>query len=304
VTSAWLPRFACPECGGSFAEAEAAYSCRQCGALFERQGDLFRFLSPHRAVLAEPFLKQYRHVRAREGYRSASRDYYRRLPSAPAGDPHAAQWRVRRESFESLRSHVRATARGGTLRILDLGAGCGWLSHQLARDGHLVVAVDRLDDEVDGLGACAHYDVRFASVHADFTALPFAPTQFDLAVFNASLHYADDPVSALAEAGRMLDKRGSIAVMDSPMFREEADGEAMLEDQRRRLEAECGIRQPLRAGVGFLTFALLAQEVSRLGLRERFVHSRGPVSWRLRRGISRLRIGRAPAAFGLWVTQP
>ena len=39
------------------------------------------------------------------------------------------------------------------IRVLDVGAGNSWLSHRLASFGHQVVAVDRLDDELDGLGA-------------------------------------------------------------------------------------------------------------------------------------------------------
>ena len=44
----------------------------------------------------------------------------------------------------------------------------------------------------------------FTSVQADFDALPFSPRQFDLVIFNGSLHYAQEPVSTIAAARRML----------------------------------------------------------------------------------------------------
>ena len=39
------------------------------------------------------------------------------------------------------------------LRILDLGAGNGWMSYRLALQGHLPIAVDLLTNDRDGLGA-------------------------------------------------------------------------------------------------------------------------------------------------------
>ena len=86
-------------------------------------------------------------------------DYYRRLPSVAPGDPHAREWQIRRETYHHLLGHVLA-AGALPLHVLDLGAGSGWLSHRLTALGHRAVAVDALDDEVDGLGAARHYADR------------------------------------------------------------------------------------------------------------------------------------------------
>jgi SAM-dependent methyltransferase len=189
----------------------------------------------------------------------------------------------------------------GPVRVLDLGAGNGWLSHRIASFGHHVVAVDQQDDEADGLGVCRHYPVSFVAVQADYDALPFAPGQFDLAVFEGSLHYAPDPHATLEEAWRMLVPGGAIAVMDSPMFEREHDGRAMIADQNRQLELEHGVTNVVRPGVGFLTFAGLDRIARALGLRARFYWSHGPLPWRVRRQLARLRLRRRPAAFGVWV---
>jgi SAM-dependent methyltransferase len=275
--------------------------CVRCGTTFDREQELFRFLTPGRAAAAAAFVAQYRAVREREGYRVADPEYYRRLPEVAAGDLHAADWRVRRESFRHLRRAVLTSSRA--MRVLDLGAGCGWLSHQIAAGGHQPVAVDRLDDEVDGLGACRHYAVPFAAVQADFDALPFEPGQFDVAVFNGSLHYSADPAATLAEARRMLAPGGCVAIMDSPMFARDEDGQAMVERQLHGIAVRHGLDAPVRPGTGFLTFALLDRAAGRFGWSSRFVPSRGSLTWQLRREIGRIRLGRAPAAFGLWVAR-
>jgi len=140
-------------------------------------------------------------------------------------------------------------------------------------------------------------------VRADYNALPFEPDQFDLVVFNASLHYSADPDETLAGAARMLSPRGVLVVMDSPMFCSTADGEQMVSAQLSAITATHGIVGSARPGVGYLTFERLDRVAERLALRSRFIPSRGPLGWRMRRSLAPLRLRRAPAAFGLWVAR-
>lgn len=303
----WLPQFACPECAGH-AHAQArvddgvaaqVVTCAVCGGSFEERNGVYRFLTVSRLAAATPFVHQYRLVREREGYRVSTPEYYRMLPCVRPDDPHAPEWALRRQSFQ----HLQRVLAAGTRRVLDLGAGNGWLSHRLASLGHRVVAVDVLDDPEDGLGACRHYPTAFARVQADFDALPFAPSQFDLVAFNGSLHYSADVAATLARARRTLAPGGTLVVMDSPMFRDEGDGHAMVAEKLRRFKEEYGLTRVVHPNVGFFTFAWLAHAFERLGLRGRFIPSRGPLGWRIRREVARVRLRRAPAAFGVWIAQ-
>jgi SAM-dependent methyltransferase len=299
----WLPRFACPECRTDLVETGAdRFVCARCCRVFDRRGGVWRFLTAARGARLESFVRQYRLVREREGRRPSAPEYYCRLPTVAPGDPHARDWQVRRETYHHLLGHVLVA---GTLpvHVLDLGAGSGWLSHRLVALGHRAVAVDAIDDEVDGLGATRHYPTEFASVQADFDALPFAPGQFDLVVFNGSLHYAADTAATLERAYRALAPGGALVVMDSPMFRADDDGSAMVGAEERRFRDQCGCANVVQPGVGYLTFARLAGIAEKLALRPQFVPSRGPLGWRLRRGAARVRLRRAPAAFGLWVAR-
>ena len=101
----------------------------------------------------------------------------------------------------------------------------------------------------------------------------------------------------------MLAPGGGVAVVDSPMFTRDGDGRAMVADEQRKLAAEHGVERVVAPGVGFLTYAALDRAASLVGLRGLFVPSRGPLVWRARRQLGRLRLGRAPAAFGVWVAQ-
>jgi len=301
----WLPRFVCPHCF-AFADEGAfeAIVCRDCHRRFERRNGSYCFLTPARVEAAMAFVRQYLAVRQQDGYRQSSARYFQMLPYVPPGDPHAGEWRVRRESYQHLlRRVLPAYERATTIRVLDLGSGNGWLSHRLASFGHRAVAVDWLDDEADGLGACRHYEVPFPTVQADFDALPLRPFQFELVVFNASLHYSSNILATLAHARRMLAPGGSLVVMDSPMFLNAEDGEGMIGDAVRRFRTRYGLPDAERTNVGYLTFATMSQAAVSLGLRAQFFPSGGSLGWRVRRNISRLRLGRAPAAFGAWVAQ-
>jgi len=87
------------------------------------------------------------------------------------------------------------------------------------------------------------------------------------------------------------------------MFRADRDGSAMVGAKVQRFVCECGVTDVVRQGLGYLTFARLAGIAETLELRPTFVPSRGPIGWRLRRSLARVRLRRAPAAFGLWVAK-
>jgi SAM-dependent methyltransferase len=299
----WQPAFACPECAAALpAAADDRMCCPSCDRVYERRHQVWRFLAPARAQQFEPFARQYRLVREREGRRVESADYYRLLPIVAAGDPYEGDWRIRQETYRHLLGHVFAVA-GQPSVVLDLGAGSAWLSHRLAALGHHVVAVDAIEDDADGLGAVRHYDMPIVAVQADFDALPLARGQFDIVLFNGSLHYAPEPRATLEHARTMLAADGTLVVMDSPMFVADRDGAAMVDDGLRRFARDLGLREIVRPGCGYLTFSSLDAAASTLQLRPAFVPSRGPLSWRVRRQLTRVRIGRQPASFGLWMAR-
>src|SRR5439155_1439060 len=109
---------------------------------------------------------------------------------------------------------------------------------------------------------------------------------------NGSLHYAPDPSATLERAHRMLAQGGVLVVMDSPMFRGDADGSAMVGASLRRFVDECGCSSAVQPGIGYLTFARLERIANKLALQPQFVPSRGPLAWRLRRGVARVRLRR------------
>jgi len=177
------------------------------------------------------FGADYAQHRAAEG-RALPCEAVASLPYLHQG-PLARQWEVKARSYEAFVTRVLRPLAGagkGPMFALDLGAGNGWLSHRLAREGHHGLAVDIRDDSVDGPGvarallAGSGFECRLAS----FDCLPVADVTADLAVFNASLHYSSDLVATLCEARRVVRPGGRIAILDSPFYRHDAHGAAMV----------------------------------------------------------------------------
>ncbi len=241
------------------------------------------------------FLTPYQTIRRAEGWGAPDAAYYRNLPQVAASDPQSAIWRVRAANFRALLRII-----GAHRRVLDLGAGNGWLAYQLAQRGHSVAAVDVNDDEFDGLGAQRNYPLALNAYGADFSALPFGAARFDAVVFNASLHYARDLAPVIAEALRVLVPDGMLVVMDSPLYHDAASGRAMFAEKKRGLQDRFGI-DIADDTVGFLTFADFAHLSHSFVLDWRWIEPFVDVRWATRHLRARLRGQREPARFGLMV---
>jgi SAM-dependent methyltransferase len=229
------------------------------------------------------------------------------LPYLKVG-PFARQWAVRARTFDAFVKHVvqpMAGIAGRPLRILDLGAGNGWLCHRLARNGHDCTAIDIRDDGVDGLGAAEGFlaTVAFDRLVASFEDLPLPADSADLAVFNAALHYTTDLEATLAEAARVVRPGGRITILDSPFYARDEAGVAMVAEKHEAAAARFGARAESLLAlpfVEFLTRTRLARASARLGLDWRRRRVPYPLWYELRPLASWIRRRRPPSRFDLW----
>src|SRR5580698_10247488 len=102
------------------------------------------------------------------------------------------------------------------LVIADLGAGEGAFSLLLAQRAKQVIAVDNSDRMVElGSALAAKQGVGALEYRkGDLEAVPIADGSVDLALFSQSLHHAQHPERAVAEAWRILKPGGRIVVLD------------------------------------------------------------------------------------------
>ncbi|MGI9147390.1 MAG: class I SAM-dependent methyltransferase [Chloroflexota bacterium] len=246
------------------------------------------------------FAREYRTIRRAEGWGSPNGAYYRALPYRDLTGRFPAIWRIRAHSYRTFLHRVVEPLEqqvSGPLRILDVGAGSGWLAYRLALRGHNTVATDILDDRLDGLGARKHFDARFAAMLADYDHLPLVSEQLDLVVFNASLHYSVDYAATLRESLRALRRRGTLVILDSPTYVDPTSGARMVQERQQRFLGAYGFPSTALSSEHFLTRARLRTLAVELGL-EWQVHTPDlDVRSALSRVIGGLRARREPASF-------
>ena len=255
------------------------------------------------------FGAEYAAHRAAEG-RALDVTALRTLPYLRRG-PLAAQWAVRARTFDAFKTTVLRPFQkhlGRALHVLDLGAGNCWLGWRAARDGHSSFCMDVRDDDIDGLGAASPYvnelPQNLHRIAGSFETLPLADACIDLAVFNASLHYALDLSSTLGEARRVLRAGGRVAILDSPFYDDESDGYAMVKEKQDNAVRTFGARAATLMSQPFLEFLTRERltEASRAtGFVWRRHRVRYPLWYELRPLRARLRGRRAPSRFDLWV---
>ncbi len=100
--------------------------------------------------------------------------------------------------------------------IADLGAGEGTVAQLLARRAQSVIAVDNSEKMVElGAGLARKHGLRNLEYRkGDLEALPVEDGAVDVALLSQSLHHAQHPENAVAEAFRILKAGGRIVVLD------------------------------------------------------------------------------------------
>ena len=242
-------------------------------------------------------MRDYEHIRRAEGRVESSPAYFWSLPFPAAAPPLAPYWAFRAVAYQALLASEPLDQ--GPRDILDLGAGNGWLANRLALLGHRLTAVDLLTNTWDGLGTLAHYRVPILGVQAEYDALPFAPAQFDIIVFNASFHYSVDYQQTLMEVLRCLRPIGLIVAAATAIYTNATSGKQMLAEQAAQFQRQYGTPSTSLKSQGFLTWALLNELAASQNVSVEAVKL--SYGWRttISRLVGRLQLRRELASFAL-----
>ena len=297
--------FICPRCRTNLERTTPErFTCPHDGLEFWNVDGIWRFLLPESEAHYARFIRDYETIRRSEGRGSASAKYYQALPFKDLSRQHSSDWKIRARSFNLLVKNVLTRLQNPlerSLKILDLGAGNGWLSNRLAAQGDRVIAVDLLVNEEDGLGAWKQYEHSFTPVQAEFNHLPVMDRFADAVIFNASFHYSENYEETLQEALRVLARDGRIVVMDSPVYRRSASGEKMVEEREIQFKGKYGFASDNLQSENYLTYNRLDELAKKFGIQWQFLTPFYGLRWILRPLGAMLLRRREPAKFHLIV---
>jgi SAM-dependent methyltransferase len=304
----------CWQCRASLAEmtpetrtGSGIRVCPSCTTVTQYRDGIWRALSPQRVDHFRNFIAEYEFIRAAEGRGSTQSEYYLSLPYKDISGCNSDQWTIRARTFRTMEQCVvapLAKLNKRPLRILDLGAGNGWMSYRLALRGHLPIAVDLLTNDRDGLGAAIHYNTHihplFPRVQADLDRLPFASSIFDLVIFNASFHYSEDYERTFAEALRCTRPGGSIVIADTPWYAEEESGRRMVEEKHKRFSVTYGFASDSISSLEYLTPDRLHRLQNAFELKWSCIRPFYGIRWSLRPLRAKLAGRRPPSQFRIY----
>lgn len=297
-------RLQCPRCRTDCIGSD----CLLCGFQLLSRGGIMNALPLEHTAHFTCFIEDYERIRAAEGRGSEKEAFYLGLPYADKSGRNRAQWQIRARSFDCLMAEVlKLDFRTGGRQVLDLGAGNCWMSFRLAIAGHHPCAVDLLTNAFDGLGAAEHYRGHlpglFPRFQAELARLPFQDEQFDVAIFNASFHYAENYEVALREALRCVRPGGMVAISDTPWYSSEESGKKMVSEHHTTFLQRYGTASNSIGSLEFLTDTRLQELEERLSIRWTVHTPRYGFRWAMRPLVAKLYNRREPSQFRIYAAR-
>jgi SAM-dependent methyltransferase len=280
--------------------------CPYCEFRMETRDGIVHALLPERVVYYARFIAEYERIRAAEGRGSQSEDFYLALPHKDTSGRNSRQWEIRSRSYDFLIRHVLKPMQGRG-SILDLGAGNCWMSFRLIRFGYSVVAVDLLTNANDGLGAAGHFRKHLSApiprFQAEVARLPFGDAQFDVILFNASFHYAEDYEATLCEALRCVKPGGKVIISDTPWYSREESGKEMVAERHAAFRHRFGTPSDSVKSLEFLTDERLKALEEKFSIRWTVHRPWYGWRWAMRPWVAKLRGRREPSRFRIYVAR-
>lgn len=237
---------ACPICRQPI--QDESLSCKQ-GHVYEQRDGVLVLLTPQFAAQLHAFAQAFQADRIAQHYPTLPHMAYAQLPFGDGvrNDP---EWRARQND---LRLILNLLPKDKVLRVLDVGAWNGWLSHQLATRGHAVTAVAYFSDDQDGLGARKFYpNPQWQAVQLDECDLDVIRDEFDCVILNRCVQFAPDPLRQVQASQALVAKGGVLMVTGMNIFRDPAKQIERMQQRSVAFKQQHGLELFLRPTRGYL----------------------------------------------------
>ncbi len=178
-------------------------------AIIHQQGSL-KYLS-HTLPFEEAYIK----VRDKEK-RIFTIEQIRQLPNVPPQHSYYKEWQMRAITAQRFINYLKPQKEGA---LLDLGAGNGWFSYQIAHQCPSIQATGIDINETELLQATQAFDLtNLEFVYGNIFDTPFYNSHFQYISINSVIQYFPDFDLLLQRLFELLSPTGEIHILDSPFY--------------------------------------------------------------------------------------
>lgn len=237
----------CPTCRTLF--NLAAFRCAN-GHQFQSQDGVLNLLDD---TMTEQLDAIYHHLKTNRRDLPEIIDY-NALPHTLAQQHH--EWRLRSYDVDLV---MQLLGKRRQQSILEISPWNGWLSHHLAKAGHLLTAVDYFAHPDEGLGAKRHYDADWQTIQMDLTDMTILQSRFDIVIINHGLHFSPDPVAHIIQARDLVLPGGLLIILNATFYRNPANRIEQVESMVDEFFNDFGLPIFLKPTRGYMDFAVKVQ---------------------------------------------
>lgn len=273
---------------------QKALRCLDCAGEYSIVDGIPHLVCPERQKAIAQFCEKYDALRLQEGWASEMPEFYLHLPFQDLSGRHPREWRLRAKSFQFLQKWLQNSLGKRPLRILEVGAGSGWMSRHLA-EHHDVLALD-VNAGPHGLAALPAAQRHFLAIQAELEHLPLASRCLDVIIAGASLHYTSNWQAFFKGAARVLRPGGKLIVADSPVY-PDRQAAAAAHERTREYYAQMGVPELAGNYSGLVASVFVEQENFHFLCRRRDLNRVEDLKKRLREKLGKP-VG---ARFPMWI---
>jgi 2-polyprenyl-3-methyl-5-hydroxy-6-metoxy-1,4-benzoquinol methylase len=193
----------CPECDQVINWDKITGSCTN-NHLFSKESGVFQVLDLKQKEFLSLYLPKFNLYR-QSAYNKINANNINKLPFVNFDK---GLWKLRRFDLNLITRFLP----NQPANILDIGAWNGWLSHQLAKNGNQVTAIDYFIEPFDGLQSINYYKHKFNAIQMSPLKVGLIMTKFDIIVVNRCLAYIPKIDKYLELLKTMLKPNGKILI--------------------------------------------------------------------------------------------
>ena len=178
----------------------------QKGHQFSFEHGVLKLLTEDFKETLTPFLKKFTKTKFLENRTIQDISIYNDLPFhfSVKNDP---AWKERNKDYKVIMGLLRSKS---NKNVLEIGPWNGWLTNQMVKEGHNVLAIDYFIDPPNGLAAKQYYRNEWYAVQMNLEQPEILIGPFDMIILNRNFAGFTNPVTTLRILKNSLSKEGII----------------------------------------------------------------------------------------------